>query len=167
MPMQTDVLSAHQNQSGLAIPSRCRIKSIVMVGTTTAGQLVIWDSPTNATSITYGRSGNTVTVTQNNHGLNTGDVVGLYFLLGTGGAATDGNYSVTVTGPNTYTVQDRNSGTITAGASGFKNYRWMTSIETNAQGDAFNILLPGEGMLAQVGVYVTLTNVDNITLFYG
>ena len=167
MGMQTDVLSVHLNQSGFGILSRCRVKGIVMIGTATAGHVVLWDSLTQPVAMTYGRSGNTVTVTQNNHGFSTGDRVGLYFLTGTGGAATDGNYTITVTGTNTYTVQDINAGTITPGASGYQNFHWLTSVETNAQGDAFHILIPGEGMLAERGVYATLNNVDNITIFYG
>lgn len=165
--MQTDIKSAHLNTSGILVPARCRIKSFTVIGTTTPGELVFWDDPTVPVAVTYARSGNTVTVTHNNHGLMTGDVVGLHFLPGTGGTATDGNYKITVTSPNTYTLQDINSGTITAGASASEGENWVCTVETNAQADAFNMLLPGEGMLFQNLVYVTLSNIENITVFYG
>jgi hypothetical protein len=167
MGMQTDVKSSHLNSSGFGPQFRSRVKSLNIVGTTTAGHVVIWDTNVAPVAMTYGRSGNTVTITQNNHGLTTGQNVGLYFLTGTGGAATDGNYNVTVLNANSYTVQDPNSGTITAGASGYQGEHWITSVETNAQGDVVYMLIPGEGMLVEYGVYATLTNVDNITMFYG
>jgi len=56
---------------------------------------------------TYSRAGNTVTVTYAAHGLSTGMKVLLDF---TSGTATDGYYVVTVTGANTFTVQDAASG---------------------------------------------------------
>lgn len=167
MTMQTDVKSLHLNQTGFGLNFRTRLKALNIIGTTTAGHVVIWDTTVAPVAMTYGRSGNTVTITQNNHGLKTGQNVGLYFLTGTGGAATDGNYDVTVVNANTYTVTDLNSGTITAGASGFQGQHWLTSVETNSQGDVLYILIPGQGILAENGIYATLTNVDNITMFYG
>lgn len=166
MGMQTDVKSAHLNSSGILVPTRCRVKSFTVIGTTTPGELVFWDDPTVPVAVTYARSGNTITVTHNAHGLVTGDLIGLHFLPGTGGTATDGNYTVTKLTDNTYTVQDINSGTITAGASAWEGENWVCTVETNAQGDAFSMLLPGEGMLFENLVYVKLTNIDNITVFY-
>jgi hypothetical protein len=64
---------------------------------------------TGFTSIsgTYSRSGTTSTVTITGHGLTSGDSV---FLNYTSGGATDGTYVVTVTGANTFTVDDPVSG---------------------------------------------------------
>jgi hypothetical protein len=62
------------------------------------------------TTGTYTRSGNTITCTITAHGLTTGQTVNLDF---TSGGATDGIYVATVTGVNTFTVQDIASGTIT------------------------------------------------------
>jgi hypothetical protein len=56
---------------------------------------------------TYSRTGNLVTVTITAHGLSDGMIANLDFTTGT---ATDGNYPVTVTGVNTFTVVDSASG---------------------------------------------------------
>lgn len=68
---------------------------------------VITVSGFNKRSGTYSRSGTTVTVTLNGHGLSSGSTVTLTF---TSGDATDGVYSITVTGTNTFTVVDNASG---------------------------------------------------------
>lgn len=56
---------------------------------------------------TYSRTGTLVTVTITAHGMTTGQVVNLDFTTGT---ATDGTYTVTVTGVDTFTVNDTVSG---------------------------------------------------------
>jgi hypothetical protein len=53
------------------------------------------------TTGTYSQTGTTITVTETSHGLANGDVVYLDF---TSGTAVDGQYTVTVTDLNTYTV---------------------------------------------------------------
>ena len=63
---------------------------------------------------TYARSGNTVTVTSDNHGLANGSDVILDF---TSGGATDGYYTIqSVADANTFTITDSVSGTISAGS---------------------------------------------------
>ena len=57
---------------------------------------------------TYTRLDNTVTVTINNHGMQTGQHAYMQFT----GGATSGYYQITKTGNNTFTVQDTASGTI-------------------------------------------------------
>jgi hypothetical protein len=57
---------------------------------------------------TYTRSGNTVTVTIANHGMQTGQHAYMQFT----GGATSGYYQITRTGNDTFTVQDTASGTI-------------------------------------------------------
>jgi hypothetical protein len=61
---------------------------------------------------TYNRVGTTVTVTMTAHGLVTGNLTTLDFTTGT---ATDGEYEITVTGVDTFTVIDSASGA-TSGA---------------------------------------------------
>ena len=56
---------------------------------------------------TYSKTGTTSTVTITGHGLSSGDTV---FLNYTSGSATDGTYKITVTGANTFTVDDPVSG---------------------------------------------------------
>jgi len=76
-------------------------------GNTTVGS-------TTVTSGTYGRSTTTVTVdtSPTAHGFSTGQILYLVFSAGTGGTATSGVYSITVTGANTFTITDVASGTI-------------------------------------------------------
>ena len=57
---------------------------------------------------TYARTGTTITVTLNNHGLVTGTRTYIEF---TSGAGTTNAYTITVTGTNTFTVVDTLSGT--------------------------------------------------------
>jgi GTP-binding protein EngB required for normal cell division len=66
MTMQYDVKQAHLNQSGLMVNQRTRVKAIAFVGTSNAGQFVIFDTLTAPVSsgVTYGRSGTTITVSK-------------------------------------------------------------------------------------------------------
>ena len=168
MTMQTDVLSAHLNVSGQMVVARTRLKGIISMGTATAGTVNFWDTTTTPTAMTYGRSGTTVTVTQSSHGLTTGQVVGLTFGAdGSGRAATNGNYTVTVVNANSYTVTDINSGTVTTSTAGTQGTRWLMSVDTNTASDVTTLLIPGEGILATSGIYAQLTNQTGITVFYG
>lgn len=164
MAMQTDVLSAHLNQSGLMVSKRVRFKGFVNTGSGTAGTVNIWDSVVAPTSATYGRSGNTVTVTSNAHGLLPGQVVGLTFAAG---GATNGNYVIQTAATNTFTVTDLNSGTVAPGTACSWNTRWLMSFDTNASNDVVTLLVPGEGILANNGIYATLSNQTSLTVYYG
>jgi hypothetical protein len=167
MGFQFDVLSAHINASGQLVNGRTRLKALIQIGTATAGTVNMWDTTTAPTSVTYGRSGTTVTITNVAHGLVTGDVVGLTFAAGTGGTATNGNYSITKTGADTYTITDINSGSITAGAAASQGTRWLMSLDTNATSDVVPLLIPGDGIVARNGIYGQMTNQTGLTIFYG
>jgi hypothetical protein len=168
MAMQTDVKSAHMNVSGIMVASRVRLKGLISMGTATAGTVNLWDATTAPVAITYGRAGTLVTVTSASHGLSTGDVVGLTFSLdGSNRAATNGNYVVTVLNANTYTVDDINSGTVTAGTAGSQSTRWLMSFDTNTASDVTTLPIPGEGILAENGIYCQMTNQTSLTVFYG
>ena len=161
--MQTDVLSAHLNASGFMTTARTRVRGVISVASSSAGTVNIWDTTTAPVSVTYGRSGTTITVTHSSHGLTTGQWIGLTFAAGTGGTATNGNYQVTVSDANTYTVTDINSGSITAGAAGTEGTRWLVSFDTAAlttSGVPQTIFLPfpAEGMIARYGVYAQLSD---------
>jgi len=109
-----------------------------------------------------------VTVTQAAHGLTTGDVIGVDFAAGTGGTATNGNYSVTVLTSSTFTVTDINSGSITAGASMVYSTRWLLTYDVSAT-DIFNNapLIPEDGVVARVGVYAQMSNILAVNIYYG
>jgi hypothetical protein len=162
--MQTDVLSAHLNQSGLLVPERTRLKGVIGTGTNVAGTVNIWDSVTAPTTATYGRSGNVITVTSNAHGLTPGQGVGITFAPA---GATNGNYIVQTATTNTFTVTDLNSGTVAPGAACGINTRWLMSFDTNASNDVVTLLIPGEGIVARNGIYAALANQTSITVYYG
>ena len=172
MSMQYDVKSAHTNQSGFLYVGRTRLKGFLAISSATAGTVNVWDVTTAPVAVTYGRSGTLITVTLAAHGLVTGQQVGLTFAPASGTSATNGNYTVTVLNSSTYTVTDINSGTIAAGTAGTQGSRWLTSFDTSAvttSGTAQTVyaILPGEGMVAQNGLYAQMTNQDSFTVFYG
>lgn len=164
MAMQYDVKSAHTNVSAKLYVGRTRVKGIVLGGA--AGTLNLWDATQAPTSVTYGRSGTTITITHNAHGFLAGQSIGLTFGAGTGGTATNGNYVIQTAATNTYTVTDINSGSITAGASASENTRWLFSVD-NTDTVPYNIIVPGEGMTAYNGVYAQLASIPGVEIFYG
>ena len=169
MTMQTDVLAGTLIESGFIYKQRTRVKGVSVKGDgTTAGVLDIFDTVTAPVTATYGRTGFVVTVTKNAHGLQTGDTVGLSFAAGTGGSATDGNYPITKLTDNTFTVTDLNSGSITAGANCVYASRWIMTFRIDV-GDAYinYWLIPGQGILAQNGVYLLITDLNTASVFYG
>ena len=92
---------------------RCKDGQLMTTVYGTGGQTAIQNYLKTDRSATYGRSGTTVTVTSSNHNLSTGDIVIADFT----GGATDGTYSITKTGANTFTLVDSASGTISAGTA--------------------------------------------------
>ena len=171
MGMQTDVKQAHLNGSGFLVTSPVRVKGISFYGAGSAdGTLVLFDTaatPVSA-SVTYARSG-TTTVTKTAHGLITGDVIGIHFATGTGGTATDGTYTITRVDANTFTLTDINTGTITGTpAAVYAVGRWLLTYECDDT-DVFQNapLIPGEGVRAVTGVYVYVSNIAAVQIYYG
>jgi len=169
--MQYDVKQGHLDQSGYFVKYPVRVKGVSFTGTASAGYLVLFDAlstPVSA-SVTYGRSGTTVTVSKTAHGLSTGDVIGIHFENGTGGAATDGTYTVTKLTADTFTVTDINTGSITGSpAAVYVVGKWLLTFQSTA-GDTYNNVpfIPGEGIRAENGVYAYMSNVDAAQIFYG
>ena len=171
MGMQTDVLCGHLHQSGYIVQqSSSRIKAISLRGTASAGSLDLFSTSTAPVAATYAQSGATVTVTSTAHGLVTGQVIGISYSVGTGGAATSGNYTITRVDANTFTVVSPNPNTVTAGAvcDYVVNGTWLVSFDLVA-GDTYQnyYLLPGEGVRAQQKVYALMGNLYSTTVFYG
>jgi hypothetical protein len=167
--MQTDVKAGHLNNTGFVLLGRTRLKGISLVGTATAGTLDVFDTITApVTDATYARSGTTITVTKTAHGLVTGDVRGFSFASVSGVSATNGNYSITKTGANTFTLTDINSGTIAASTAMAYSTLWVNSYDVGA-GDLFGnfALIPGEGILIQNGIYFIMTNITSANIYYG
>ena len=166
--MQTDVKSGHLNNSGFVVLGRNRLKAVSTVGSATAGTLDIFDTTTAPVSATYERAATLITVTKTAHGLVTGDVIGLAFATASGTSGTNGNYSITRTGANTFTVTDINSGTIVAGTAVVYASLWVASYDVGAT-DVFGnfALIPGEGILVTNGIYLLMTNLLSANIYYG
>ena len=166
--MQTDVKAGHLNNSGFVVLGRNRLKAVSTVGSATAGTLDIFDTTTAPVSATYERAATLITVTKTAHGLVTGDVIGLAFATASGTSGTNGNYSITRTGANTFTVTDINSGTIVAGTAVVYAPLWLASYDVGAA-DLFGnfALIPGEGILVKNGIYLSMSNLTSANIYYG
>jgi hypothetical protein len=172
MTMQYDVKQGHLNQSGFFVLGRNRVKGISFFGSGSDATLVLFDTTTApvTASVTYARSGTTVTVTKVAHGLVTGDVVGIHFDSNTSVSATDGNYTITRTGADTFTLTDINSGTITSTAASYVSGggRWLMTYEIDGTDTFSNApFIPGEGVLATQGIYALMTAIDSAQIYYG
>jgi len=173
MGMQTDVKQGHLNQSGFFVLGRNRVKGVSWYGTGTDGTLVLFNTTTApvTASVTYGRTGTLVTVTKTAHGLVTGDIVGIHFNAASGVAATDGNYSITKTGADTFTLVDINTGTVATSATAAYvsgSNRWLLTYENDATDTFSNApVIPGEGVLATNGIYALMTNIGAAQIYYG
>jgi hypothetical protein len=168
MTMQYDVKGSHFSGSGLAVSGRCRLKNLVYLGTGTAGSIDLFDTTTAPVSATYARSGTTITVTSTGHGLTTGATVGISYAPASGVAAVAGTYPITVTGANTFTITDLNSGTIASStACVYSTGKFLTSYNTGTAVQPFQAIFSGEGILAQNGIYVVVTNINYQTIQYG
>jgi len=170
------VRSGHLHSSGYIVKDRTRVKAIDVVGSSSAGLLELWDTDVVPATGTYGRSGTTVTVTDTDHGLSTGDKIGISFEPDGGVIATPGNYEVTVVDADTFTVTDINSGTIANDPDCRYVYSntdntpaaWMATYHTAATDIFFNgFNIPEGGMLARKGVYVYAENLESINVYYG
>ena len=171
--MQTDVKQGHLNQSGFFVLGRNRVKGISFFGTGTDGTVVLFDTTSApvTSSVTYGRTGTTVTVSKTAHGLVTGDVVGIHFSESSGASATDGNYSITRIDANSFSLTDINTGSISgspAAAYVSGNNRWLLTYEVSAT-DIFNNApdVPDQGVLAVNAIYAYMINLAAVNIYYG
>ena len=168
MTMQYDVKGSHFSGSGLAVSGRSRLKNLIYLGTGTAGSIDVFDTTTAPVSATYARSGYTVTVTKTAHGLATGQTLGITYAAASNVSATAGNYVVTVLTADTFSVTDLNTGTIASSTNCiYSTGKWLTSYNTGTAVQPFQAIFSGEGILAQTGIYVVVTNISFQTIQYG
>jgi len=161
--MQYDVKSYHNTVTGVAVPFRTRLKGVIISPqSSTTFNVSFCDNV--AQTGTYARvsPSTTLTVTIANHGLVNNQRVVLEFTTGT---AVSDTYTVTVVDANTFTV------TTVASTSTSGNVTMYATILTEldcSTGTSFYTLLPGEGIIAQTGIY-TFIPVATITttIFYG
>jgi hypothetical protein len=166
--MQYDVKAATLLNSGFLVKFRTRVKGISVKGTTSAGAVELFDTVTAPVEAKYARSANTITVTENGHGLRAGQTIGISFDAAGGVAATSGNYVIATADTNTFTLTDINSGTVAADTDCIYATKWIVTFKFSA-GDVYTNywLVPGEGILAENGVYAVMTNLNATSIFYG
>lgn len=171
----SDVKTAHLHSSGYVTKHRTRLRALDVVGSAQAGLLDIWDTDTIPVAATYGRSGATVTVTKADHGLKTGDVIGISFEEDSGNIATPGNYEITVVNSSTFTLTDINEGTITNDPDCYYVFSetdgihagWLATYHTSASDIFYNgFNFPDEGVLAKKGLYVRAVNMSSLNFYF-
>jgi len=162
MAMQTDVKSFHATSSTLAYGARTRLKGIVLSPSTSVTYNSCVVDTAGALSGTYDIPGSTTcTVTIANHGLSNGDVVGLSF---TSGTAVDDSYVVSNVTQNTFTVT---TASLTTSGNVTMYPRVLTELDSSS-GTSFYTLIPGEGILAEGGLFILLPSTSvTMTIFYG
>lgn len=161
MAQQYDVKSFHNTLSGVAVDYKTRLKGVV-VSPSTSNVFNVSICDNAYLSGTYDVPGSTVcTVTIASHGLSNGDRVALDF---TSGTALDEAYTVSNVTQNTFTVT-----VASATTSGDVNmYPGILAEFDCATGTSFYTLIPGEGILANNGIYVLIpSNTITTTIFYG
>jgi len=163
MGMQTDVKSTHimLSTSGLVYAGRTRLKGAVVSNTQSGTPANVAFTSNVALSGTYTTSTTTCTVTVSaGHGLVTGARVLLVFT--TGGSAT-GPYTVTVTSATAFTVtvtSSSNSGNVSVYATILMEVDITNSVPVN-------VMIPGEGIVANDGIYCGVPQYIAATVFYG
>jgi hypothetical protein len=157
MGMQYDVKSTHAATSGLMVGYRTRLKGAVVFPFSGATGYSAFVNDVSMSG-TYARSTTTATITVTNHGLRSGQWVYLDWDL------TDDPYQVTVTNADTFTVTVANGG----GTSGNVTVWGEMLMQADASNQtAFNMVVPGEGILAENGIRVFLGANIHTTIFYG
>ena len=158
MAMQYDVKAKHLSSSGVVYGSRTRLKGAVLSANAAAAARNALFVDNNPQAGTYSITSTTLTVTVANN-LAAGDRVFLDF---TSGTAVDGAYTVLTANATSFTV--------TTAASGTGNVTAYLTVLLEADSYnavAYSILVPGEGILAENGIYVGLPANITVTAFYG
>jgi len=158
MGMQYDVKSNHRSTSGVIYGSRTRLKGAILSANAAAAARNVLFMDNDPQAGTYSIASTTLTVTVANT-LVAGDRVFLDF---TSGTAVDGSYTVLTANATTFTV--------TTAASGTGNVTAYLNVLLEADSYnavAYSILVPGEGILADNGIYVGLPANITATAFYG
>jgi len=158
MAMQTDVRSKHMSATGVAITGRTRLKGAILSANAAAAARNVLFMNNNPQAGTYSIASTTLTVTVANN-LVAGDRVFLDF---TSGSAVDGAYTVVSANATSFTVTTAASGT------GNVNVYLTVLLEADSYNStAYSILVPGEGIVADNGIYVGLPANITATVFFG
>lgn len=161
MAQQYDVKSAHSTESGVAVGYKTRLKGVVISPSTSVTYNISFCDNVYLSG-TYNVPGSTVcTVTVANHGLSNGNRIYLDF---TSGTAQDEAYTISNVAQNTFTVT-----VASATTSGNVNlYPFILAEFDCSSGTSYYTLIPGEGILANNGIYTGIPNTSvTTTIFYG
>jgi hypothetical protein len=162
MAMQYDVKSFHATVSSLAFGDRTRLKGVVISPITSITYNSCVVDTAGALTGTYDIPSSTVcTVTIANHGFSNGARVGFNF---TTGAGVDDAYTVANVTTNTFTIT---SASLTTNGNVTAYPTVLTELDCSS-GTSFYTLIPGEGILAQEGLFCLLPSANvTMTIFYG
>ena len=161
MAMQYDVKSTHTQSSKVVVNYRTRLKGVIVSPNTSAAARNTVFANNVAKTGTYDiPTSTTCTVSITNHGLTTGDRVWLDF---TSGTAVDNVYVVTVTNANAFTVT---TASLTTSGNVTMYSTILLEVDTYNT-NAFMVNIPGEGIVAENGIYVGLVSNISATVFYG
>jgi hypothetical protein len=161
MAQQYDVKSFHNTESGVAVDYKTRLKGVVVSPSTSVTYNVGICNNVSASG-TYNVPGSTVcTVTIANHGLSNGNRAYLNF---TSGTAQDESYNVSNVTQNTFTVTVASATT----SGNVVMYPKILAEFDCSSGTSFYTLIPGEGIVADDGIYVGIPSASvTTTIFYG
>lgn len=163
MSMQYDVKSFHvMTGTPSGNTQRTRLKGAIVSNTVSGTPANVFFANNVSISSTYNIPGTTVcTVTTSTaHGLTTGDRVWLDF---TSGTAVDNVYTVTVTTTTAFTVT---TGALTTSGNVKVYTQALMEIDiTNSV--PVSVSVPGEGILANDGIFVGTPANIAATVFYG
>ena len=164
MGMQYDVKSFHNQVSGVAVPYRTRLKGVVVSPSTsvTINTSIVDNAPIAATYNIPGSTVCTVT-TAAPHGFTAGS--SRVLLVASSGTFVSDAYLVQTTPtPTTFTVT---TASLTTSGNMAMYTDFLSELDCST-GTSFYVLIPGEGVLAQNGIYVFIPSASvTTTIFYG
>lgn len=159
--MQYDVKSQYASASGLLVPYRARLKGATFSPATSSAGAAIFLNNKTLTG-TFARVTTTATITVARHDLVVGDWVYIDFEAG---GPTDGVYQVaTVTDENVFTVAVADSGSASGSVTIYNDVLMQVTVSTLSSSTT---VIPGEGILAEDGIRIVLSNSVTATIFYG
>jgi len=159
MSFQYDVKSSHKASSGAVVASgRTRLKGGIVCPsvTSTAHMVFAENTPTLAT---YSQTTTVITVTMANS-FTVGDRV---WLTITSGSAVSAAYAIATANASTFTVtaaSATNSGNVSVYSS------ILLEVDTT-NATTFSFTCPGDGILAESGLYIGVPTSVTATAFYG
>ena len=159
--------------AGIKIYKSMNIPFLGKFGTTAtptnAGDFVgpTMDSAGGTVSATYARSGSTITITKNAHGISVGDKI---TFTATAGGGTTGVYTVATSSTNSFTITDTASGGVSSSACTYAIFGINNSYgDSGAFAGSCGLIFQkeGAGVVEAIGPQVQTTNGDISVVYQG